>query len=285
MNQDNGDSRPLFPPDSAMRAITGEAAILFGGGRALLLQLAHPLVAAGVAEHSDFQAAPQARLERTLDLMLTLTYGNRAEGRAMVREFQAVHRPIHGVLSEAAGPFPAGYAYDAADPQLRFWVAATLLDTTLLCYDRFVRRLTRAECEAYYEDSRAFARRLGIPPTVWPATLTDFRRYMRTMLASDVLTVTPAARQIAWDVFHPNLGPIPRAGAGALAFVAAALLPARLRRAFGLRWTQPRRALFRAGAAASRALLPRVPPRLRLVPQAGGGAFTEWLISQGRTGH
>ena len=37
---------------------------MLGGGRALLMQVAHPLVAAGVAEHSGYREDPWKRLER-----------------------------------------------------------------------------------------------------------------------------------------------------------------------------------------------------------------------------
>jgi len=88
------DEAYMFPPGSALPQITRELALLLGGGRALLLQLAHPLIAAGVADHSRFQDAPQARLERTLDLMLTLPLGTWGAGRPVLRRFHAVHGPI-----------------------------------------------------------------------------------------------------------------------------------------------------------------------------------------------
>ena len=52
----------LFRPDSVAWRIDRERAVLLGGGRSLLMQLAHPLVARGVAEHSDFQRRPFRRI-------------------------------------------------------------------------------------------------------------------------------------------------------------------------------------------------------------------------------
>ncbi len=273
----------MFPPDSALRAITSELALLLGGGRALLLQLAHPLIAAGVADHSHFQAAPQARLERTLDLMLTLSLGTWGEGRPMLRRFHAVHVPIIGTLPYTAGPFPAGTPYNADDPALRLWVAATLLDTSLLGYELFVGPLSPQQRQAFYADSTVFARRLGIPASVWPPTLAAFQAYMRTMLASDILTVTPTARRLAHEVLHPQVGILPRAGAHLLGWVAAGMLPPRLRRAYGLRWTARRQAQLTRGAWLGRHLLPLLPRGARYVPQAGGSRLVEWILRQGRS--
>src|ERR1700736_549817 len=72
-------SAGLFPPDAVIRKVDGEVALLLGGGRALLMQLAHPLVAKGVAEHSGFESAPLARLERTLAATYTVVFGPTTE--------------------------------------------------------------------------------------------------------------------------------------------------------------------------------------------------------------
>lgn len=273
----------LFPPESVLRRVAGEAVLLLGGGRALLLQLAHPLVAAGVAAHSRFQEAPQVRLERTMDLMLALNFGTWGEGRVRLRQFHAAHVSIHGVLTEAAGPFPAGTHYTANDPQLKLWVAATLIDTSLLAYEQFVRPLTPAECAAYYEDCKVFVRRLGIPAAILPPTLAAFHVYMQGMLVSDTLTVTPVARRLAAEVLHPAAGGwLLRVGVGLAGFVAAGWLPPHLRAAYGLPWTRRRQGVLATWTGASRLLLPRIPRALRLMPQAGGSRLLGWLMQQAR---
>src|SRR5688572_14503814 len=79
-------TRPFFGPGSLLRKVAGESAGVLGGGRALLLQLAHPLVAAGVADHSNFRADPLARLERTLESMLSIVFGQRHEAEVTLRQ-------------------------------------------------------------------------------------------------------------------------------------------------------------------------------------------------------
>src|SRR5690242_3398354 len=112
----------LFRPDSVTWRINQEPALLLGGGRALLMQLAHPGVAAGVAEHSDFRRRPLDRLMRTLELTLALTFGTRAEALAAAQQINAVHQRIHG------------NGYSATDPRLLLWVHATLIDSALVTY-------------------------------------------------------------------------------------------------------------------------------------------------------
>ena len=257
-----------FGPRSAVRTVLRESAGLLGGGRALLLQLAHPMIAAGVAEHSAFRADPLGRLERTLDMTLTMVFGDQDQADGALRAFHAVHARVRGRLPHAAGPFPAGTPYTAHDPFLKLWVHATLIDSALLVYQRFVRPLSPGDRTRFYEDSKLLARQVGIPDPIIPATLADFRRYMSGMLASDALTVTPTARSLAHDVLDPPISLVPRTGARVAGFVTAGLLPARVRRAYGLTWDGRRELVLDALAGAVRLVLPLVPDSLRLMPHA-----------------
>src|SRR5437867_13172578 len=134
-------TRSLYGADSMTWRVNREAVLLLGGGRALLLQVAHPLVAAGVAAHSEFHAHPLRRLWRTLDLMLTLVFADGAGALRAVRTIEGVHARVHGVLEAPSGPFPRGTRYEANDPALLLWVYATLVDTALVVYERLVEPL------------------------------------------------------------------------------------------------------------------------------------------------
>ena len=257
-----------FGPRSPVWTVLRESAGLLGGGRALLLQLAHPMIAAGVAEHSAFRADPLGRLERTLDMTLTMVFGDERQAEAALRAFHAVHARVSGALPHAAGPLPAGTFYTAQDPDLKLWVHATLIDSALVVYPRFVRPLSPAEQARFYEDSKLLARRVGIPDALIPATLVDFRRYIAGMLASDTLAVTPTARSLAQDVLDPPVPLVPRTGARVAGFITAGLLPARVRRAYGLSWDGRRQVLLNLLSQAIQLSLPLVPAPLRLMPHA-----------------
>lgn len=249
-----------FPPGSTIRRVGQEALTLLGGGRAVLLQLAHPLVAAGVTEHSDFQSDPLSRLLRTLTLMHTLVFGTRHQVRRALHRFEAAHARVQGRLGQAVGPFPAGTPYTAGDPELKLWVHATLVDTSLLTYERFVAPLTPEERSSYYADTRLLAQLLDIPDQSLPSSLPEFRRYVANMLTGDRLTVDNTGRRLAWDVLHPRgVGLVPSASASLLRFVTAGLLPPRLRWAFGLKWGPGRQILLDALRRTTRLLRPVAP--------------------------
>jgi uncharacterized protein (DUF2236 family) len=253
-------SQGWFHPGSAIRRVGQEALTLLGGGRAILLQLAHPLVAAGVAEYSDFQYDPLSRLLRTLTLMHTLVFGSRHQVRRALHRFEAAHARVRGRLRQAVGPFPAGTPYMAGDPHLKLWVHATLVDTSLLTYERFVAPLGPEERSSYYADTQLLAQMLDIPDQSLPASLPDFRRYVADMLAGDRLAVDKRARRLAWDVLHPRgVRLVPSASAGLLRFVTAGLMPPRLRRAFGLKWGPGSQMLLDGLSRTTRLLRPVAP--------------------------
>jgi uncharacterized protein (DUF2236 family) len=128
----------LFRPDGWLRRISGEPSVLFGGARALLLEVAHPLVAAGVAEHSDVERDPFGRLQRTLAAVTALAFASRDEALAAARGVARSHEAVSGTLDVAIGPFADGTAYHGRDPELVLWVWATLVDTALAVYRDFV---------------------------------------------------------------------------------------------------------------------------------------------------
>ncbi len=258
----------LFEPGSPIRRVHREGVLLLGGGRALLLQLAHPLVAEAVAAHSNFRVDPLGRLRRTLDTMLAIVFGDCETALAWAGRVRQTHARVRGALREAAGPFPAGTPYEANDPALLLWVHATLIDTSLRVHRDFFGPLDSPTLFRYYEETKWMAAVLGVPPHLLPPTPEDFDSYMRDMLASETLTVTDTARALAAAVLRP---PIPLVGTPAgplLSFVTAALLPERLRGEYGLLWGPGRAAAWCALRGAGRLAVPRLPHRLRDMPQA-----------------
>ena len=248
-----------FTPDDAIWTVDRELALLLGAGRALLLQIAHPLVAAGVAEHSAFARDPLGRRFRTLDPMYTLGFGGVSRAEAATARLRRVHGPVRGVLAEAVGAYPAGTRYDAADPELRLWVHATLIDTSLLVYTRFVRALPPAEAARYYLDSRELARRVDVPASHVPPTLEAFHAYVSGVVAGDALAVGPATRDLARAIFRPAALPALRAIAPLAELLTAGLLPPRVREMYGYGWSPARERAVRAAAAVVRWCLPLLP--------------------------
>jgi uncharacterized protein (DUF2236 family) len=196
-----------------------EIVLLLAWGPAILLQLAHPLVAQGIADHSAFRTQRHGRVRRlygTIDAMLQLSFGTEAQARAMLARISGVHDRVNGHLAGAAGAFPAGTPYTAHDPALLTWVHATLLDMNLRVYERYVNPLTVEEKDRYCEEATAIEAPLGIPRGQLPRSVGELARYMDAMLASGAIAVTDDARLLARDVLHP---PAPRVAAPALSLV------------------------------------------------------------------
>jgi uncharacterized protein (DUF2236 family) len=237
----------LFRNGSWLRRVSAEPALLFGGGRALLLEVAHPLVAAGVAEHSAFRSDPFGRLTRTLDALHAITFEERSAALAAARSVERVHGRVRGELACDVGPFRRGTPYSGRDPQLVFWVWATLADTARRVYEHFVAPLEEAAVASWYADQSAIARLLGVPPELLPPSHAGFQRAFGAVLESETLTVGAQGREIADAVLR-------LAGGGPVRLVTAALLPARLRAAFGLAWDDERAERFRTLAVSVRSL-------------------------------
>jgi uncharacterized protein (DUF2236 family) len=241
--------------------VNSEAVLLLGGGRALLLQVAHPLVAAGVREHSDYDTDPWGRLHRTLDLTTRIVFGDERRSAAASRRLAAVHARVRGVA-------PSGAQYDAGDPDLLLWVWATLVDSSLLVYERFFGCLSPADLARYYTEQTRFALACGVPDGHWPADYAAFSVYFDEMV-SDGLDVGDDARAIARAVLRPPLpGPLRPAFASLVNLATAGLLPPSLRDAYELRWSRSRQRTLDGAIAALRRVVPVLPPAVRLFPEA-----------------
>jgi uncharacterized protein (DUF2236 family) len=250
-----GDPPPadegLFRRDCWLRRVSAEPVLLFGGGRALLLEIAHPLVAAGVAEHSSYRTDPFGRLARTLEAMSAIVFRDRAAALAAARGVERAHVRVTGVLSEPAGRYASGTPYSGRDPELMLWVWATLVDTALEVYQRFVGDLDLAARRAYYADHRSVVRVLGVPDALVPPSWEAFRAWFDARLESDALAVTPRARAIAACVLEPAAA---LAGAERLRLITTGLLPPRLREGYGLAWDAPSAARLEALCSSVRGL-------------------------------
>ncbi len=256
----------LFGPGSPVWMIGRERVLLAAGPAALLLQVAHPLVAAGVAAHSDFRRDPLGRLRSTLDATLRISFGDSEQAAAAAAAVRRRHGFVHGELPERVGPFPGGAPYDASDPDLALWVHATLVWAALTAYTRFVRPLSPGEADAYYEALRPFAGLFGVTDQHLPAGYAEFRSYLRSMLASPVLTVGDDGRSLGRDILDPPSAPAAGVFTGVFRALTASLLPSRLRAGFGLPWGPRDRATATAAGLALRAAVLALPPSIRHWP-------------------
>ncbi len=237
--------------------------LLGAGPRALLLQIAHPLVAAGVADHSDFRADPWRRLQGTLRSILRIVYGSTPVARAEIRRLHQLHRAIVGT----------GYA--ATDPDLSLWVHATLVDSTLVASDRWVAPLSRERRAAFYTETRPIGRAFGVPDEMLPRDVDAFDAYLAEQLAPDgPVQVGALAKELADQILRPPLPgplgrlPLPTATYDWTLWPAIGLLPASVREAYGFPWERRQRIVSGWLVAGWRAWRPILPETFRQMPQA-----------------
>ncbi len=258
-----GPLEGLFGPGAASWRVDREAAIFLGAGRALLLQLAHPWVAAAIAEHSQVLTDPIGRFHRTFRAMFTMVFGTLDQALATARRLRARHASVGGVMPTAAGPFAAGSRYYANEKAALLWVYATLVETALIAHDLVLPQLSGPDKERYYAESRLFAALFGVPQESLPSSFDDFCAYNAKMWESETLTVTPQARAIAQKILNGTkfcLRP-PQWYRAAT----AAMLPPRLRTAFELPYGEAERRLAEAALTRIRRFYPALPARLRYV--------------------
>jgi uncharacterized protein (DUF2236 family) len=252
----------LFGPGSMTWKVDREVAVLVGSGsRALMMQVAHPLVAAAVAEHSRYLADPLGRLRGTLDAIYTFAFADTDHALEVVRGIHRLHTTVQGNA-------PDGRAYSALEPRLLLWVYATLIDSSLVAYETFVASLRTAERDTYYAEFCRAGHVWGIPAESFPPDLAALRGWMAHMIASGEVHVSEQGRRVGQDLMQPPLWWLPAPVTLPLRLLTTWLLPPALRGGFGHTWGPRREAAMQHLAAGSRAIVPRLPSRLRDLPIA-----------------
>jgi uncharacterized protein (DUF2236 family) len=262
-------------PDTVACRRGGDARLLVCAGYALLLQVSHPTVGAGVSEHSQFRRDPWGRLLRTLDYSYTMVYGGPPAAAEMGRRIRSFHGQIRGRRAD-------GRRYHALEPEPYAWVHATLAEGIVLGHERFGRPFSDREREQFWAEWRALGRLLGIREDELPADWAAFRAYFNAMVETrlqhttavdevlDALARPPAPalsllRGPGWAALRPPLGHL-------LSLATVGLLPEQLRRRFGLSWSRSEELQLRALAAALRGMTPLMPPPLR----NAGPVYLRW---------
>ncbi len=262
----NPTEEGFFNRNSTIWQVNREMALLIAGGRALLMQVAHPRVAAGVAQHSRFQEDPFARLYRTMNAMWSIVFDEKSQARTALERIGNVHARVKGTVHPGEPSF-AGASYDANDQKLLLWVHATLIDSAIVGYERFVTPMTLTQKQTYYEDSKGLGALFGIREELIPKSIGDFESYMNRALAGNEIAIGATARTLAREILYARpwifkvAGPLFR-------FVTIGLLPEKLREKYGLEWSDRRERAFASLSKVIRAIHPLVPAVIRVVPNA-----------------
>jgi len=253
-------------PGSVTWKVNREAVVVAGWGRAILLQLAHPSVAAGVHGHSGFRGSLRAsarRLHSTVSAMLSLTFGDTEQVIATAAGINAIHDRVNGRVQPEGGE-----SYSAHDPDLQRWVHATLLESIPLTYERLVGPLTRHERDRYCTESAIMEPLMGMPAGWLPRDSGQLDAYMSGMLAGGRLQVTATSRALAHAVLYPPHWQVAWPAFRAMHLLTVGSLPQPIREAYGFAWrARDERALGR-WTSALRTSLRLLPPLAREWPMA-----------------
>lgn len=234
---------------TAVDRFSSEGTLLLGGGRAILLQVADPVVGEAVAQHSDFAHRPLERLHNTLTFVYGVMLGTPDEIALVARMTTAAHNRIP----------------EANDPDRQLWVAATLYDSAVRVHEKLHGPLSPADAAAVLASYSALGGALEVPAELWPHSPEAFERYW--LDATAALHVGDAARQVAHDLFHPITAPLWLRAALPLAYLfTGSLLDPALRSAFDLPWTRGHNRRATLAWALVRALARVLPSRLLSAP-------------------
>ena len=262
----------LFSPDSTYWKVNRETLVALAAPRAVLMEIAHPLVAEAVFRHSNFRRKGLARLYRTAMAAARVTFGTPAQAEAAARRIAGCHAPVSGALEENVGTYHHGHRYSATDADLMFWVLATLIDTNLRAYDFLVEPLSLEQKEEYYQEARRLAALLEIPASAVCPTYGDFARYMEDMVHGSTLHIGSAAQTLREALFPRS---IRGRAARLLSFIGIGMLPANLRQAYGLDWNDRKQERLEKLARMLRSWRGKLPDVLLVSPFA---TVSEWRI-------
>lgn len=255
----------VFSPDSEVWRVNCHANGLLFGPAAVLLQIAHPRIAQGVADHSDFRDDALRRLRRTLQTVNRIAFGTRREAEEMREHLSAVHGQVQGEISPG---MPGPRHYSAFEPDLMLWVLATLIDASIKGYELVWGPLDAERREKFYREFRRFGTYFELSEEEGPANYREFVDYYEAMLQDEVLGSHPLCAEVAAAVVRPPNPLRDRILGHLVDFLPIETTPAHIRELLGLRstgWTRLRMAMVRRLAPIAFRVLPK---RLTYYPES-----------------
>ncbi len=255
----------LFGPDSMVWKIYPQMILGIGGGKALLLQTAHPFVAHAVEQHSKFRTDPHGRGTRTFTALFAWLYGDLDSAFKAARRVHALHGTLTGQIPNQVGPFAKGSTYEANLQDALFWVHATLWETPIQAYELVVGKLSAKEKEQYYQESKLFAYLFGVEDAIIPPTWNDFLEYCEQMYESEILTVDSVSLEIADFVLRPPK-PSLQGVVDWYKIITAGLMHERIRHQYRFKYGWLEEKIFENSIRAMRAIWPRLPYDLQYAP-------------------
>jgi uncharacterized protein (DUF2236 family) len=159
------------------------AAIAIGGVAAIIMEILHPSVMAGVQDLSSYREQPYRRARTTYGYVVTTTFGSTQAATRLINAVKKMHGRVNGTR-------PDGVPYRALDPELIGWVHTCIPWAVMTAFERFNRPLSDAEKSRYLSEQAVIGRMGGagqIPQS--PAELRDYVEDMRPRLTVNEQTL------------------------------------------------------------------------------------------------
>ncbi|MEM7699761.1 MAG: oxygenase MpaB family protein [Verrucomicrobiota bacterium] len=246
----------VFPLDSEMWRINHQWIGLLYGPAAAILQIAHPMIGRGVADHSDFRADSLGRLTRTLRDVNSIAFGTYGEANEVRDRLRQVHRKVRGPT------------YNAFEPELMVWVLATLVYAAATAYERWIGPLTNERKQALLADFARFGNFFGLQEQFVPNSWSGFEQYYASMVHSGILGSDPISADLTRHLVHPRDSLLMRAFGAILDFLPVETLPPELLAPLGLRSTWRTRVSMAFFSQLIQRVFPLLPQRWRLYPES-----------------
>ncbi len=254
----------LFAPDSEMWRVNRERCGLIYGPAAAILQLAHPRIAQGVYDHSNFRYDTMGRLRRTLSSTNQIAFGRVSQAKAVSDRVAARHRKIRGTVFAGIGE---PRTYSAFEPDLLLWVLATLITAAINGYELIYGGLSVARKEAFYRDMCRFGTYFGVLDSLSPKDWPAFDAYYTSMVEGELLGSHRICGELARAVVHPQDTFSAAILGRTIDFVVIETLPPKVRERLALKSTTSSRFRMRLLRHMLPKVFPVLPPKVRFYPE------------------
>lgn len=194
-----------------IREINRSKGVLGAGARALTLQLSHPWVAQAINDTGYLEGDPFNRLKATAKGGFDLIFEEPKEAIKVAQHVRAMHSRANGILTEDVGPhYRKGDRYDARNQEALKWVAATLIDSSIVGHETFVGPLDDGQKDGYLANAKELFATVELEPDQLPNTYEELQEYMKEMIESQKVMVSDIARRLLPSVMisHSRSGEV-----------------------------------------------------------------------------
>tara|TARA_R110002096_G_scaffold215310_9_gene403100 strand:+ start:7851 stop:8705 length:855 start_codon:yes stop_codon:yes gene_type:complete len=271
-----------FSLESEMWKINHERCGLLFGPAAAILQIAHPRIAQGVADHSDFEFDTVGRLRRTLASTNRIAFGTIKDAEHTKERLKSVHQQVQGRTSDTMEGPPS---YSAFEPDLLLWVLGTLIMAALQGHELARGPLPADRKDGFYHDMRRFGTYFGLKKDFGPSDFRAFQDYYQEMLSGDLLGSHPLCEKLTHSIVYPEDSLETKVLGQVLAFLPIETLPADLLPRLGLASTRSTRIKFRFLKKLLPSIYTAIPKILRLYPESQERLKREHEPQSFRTSH